>query len=870
MALDKYRQKRDFTVTTEPKGALKKAAGGPLSFVIQKHAASHLHYDFRLELDGVLLSWAVPKGPSLDPNDKRLAMHVEDHPMEYGEFEGVIPAKQYGAGTVMLWDRGTWLPKSDPREAYQKGRLKFDLVGEKLHGGWNLVRTRSAKYGADKAWLLFKEADDYARLGSDALIGDDRPESVATGRSLEEIATEPKRVWHSNKSVTANVEAGAVAKAKPLTGVGKLKGAHKAPLPAFVGAQLATLSKTPPVGEQWIHEIKYDGYRMLCRVSDGEARMVSRTRKDWSSDFQSIARAVARLPLKTAWLDGEVVAMDANGRSSFQALQTALSESTTSGLVYLVFDLLYLDGFDLRKVPLEVRKQTLKTLLSEADGSLRYSDHFSAPGPQFLENVCRLGLEGMVSKRASAAHFDGRSAGWLKTKCIRRQEMVIGGFTRPGGSRVGFGALLLGVHDEKGKLLYSGRVGTGFDDKLLTSLHKTLVGLEQPNTPFCNPPTGADARGVHWVRPALVAEVSFTEWTADGTLRHPVFQGLRQDKKSKDVYRERERAAEPVPAGTAVASAAAKVRSKSPVPNVDPGAIAGVSLSNPDKILYPEAKFTKRDLALYYERIAPWLLPHLEDRPLTLMRCPNGWEKSCFYQKNADASVVSSIDRVAITNSDGSQSQYMMANSLTAVVALVQMGTLELHPWGSRAAHLERPDQLTFDLDPDDAVAWEDVKQAALLVQTLLENIGLQAFLKTTGGKGLHVVTPIEPSVAWADAKGFTKAVAEFLERTFPDRFTSKLLKVSRHGKIFIDYLRNAEGATAVAAYSTRARAHCPVSTPVAWRELSRDIRFAHFNIVNVSKRLAKLKEDPWTGFAEAARPIDKSVMAQVGYMPAK
>jgi bifunctional non-homologous end joining protein LigD len=915
MGLERYRQKRNFRITPEPEGRVKKRTGAPLKFVIQKHAARRLHYDFRLELDGVMLSWAVPKGPSLDPNDKRLAMHVEDHPMEYGDFEGVIPAKQYGAGTVMLWDRGAWIPKSDPKEGFEKGRLKFELEGEKLHGGWNLVRSRSGKYEGD-SWLLIKEADEYARLGAAASIADDMPNSVATGRSLEEIAASSDRVWHSNKSVEANVKAGAVAKPKRATGVDKVAGARRAAQPQFIEAELATLTKTPPEGANWIHEIKYDGYRMLARIADGSARMISRNKKDWTANFSSIARAVALLPVETAWIDGEVVALDAQGRSSFQALQNALSASPPADLVYLVFDLLYLDGYDLTRVKLTERKELLHSLVSSAGGSIRYSDHFSVPGKDFYANVCKLGLEGMVSKRGDLAHHAGRGTAWIKVKCARRQEMVIGGFTDPGGSRKGFGALLLGVYDD-GKLLYSGRVGTGFDDELLSSLRSTLDKLEQPKTPFENPPRGADARGVHWVRPKLVAEVNFTEWTSDGTLRHPAFVGLRADKRATDVVRETEqavdeaptRAQEPEQAKASKQSKESKQahsQKETDAPKQadapkhkatpkqaqapkqapagkhadglkqgparksaaadSPGAIAGIVLSNPDKVLYPEAGFTKRDLARFYERIGDWILPHLAQRPLTLLRCPNGWNKPCFFQKNADSSVIDAIERVKIPGGSGGPSLYMMANSLTALIGLVQMGTLELHPWGSTAERLGYPDRLTFDLDPDDKVSWDDLRQAALLVKTLLENVGLQAFLKTTGGKGLHVVVAIEPSIDWEDAKGFTKAAAELLERTFPDRFTSKLLKISRGGKIFIDYLRNAEGATAVGAYSIRARANAPVSTPIEWSELGRDVRFDYFNISSVMKRVAKLKRDPWAKMAAAARPLDKASMAKVGY----
>lgn len=867
MGLDRYRQKRNFRITPEPEGRVETGAKDQLGFVIQKHAATRLHYDFRLELDGVLLSWAVPKGPSLDPNDKRLAMHVEDHPIEYGEFEGVIPPKQYGAGTVMLWDRGIWVPKTDPREGYRKGRLKFELRGKKLQGGWNLVRSSGGKYGGEKSWLLFKEADEHARLDQAALIVDDMPDSVATGRSLQQIASSADRVWHSNKSVAANLKGGAIAKAKPVTGIAKLSGARKAPQPEAVEAQLATLSKTPPVGNGWIHEIKYDGYRMLCRVAQGHVRIVSRNQKDWTANFPELAVELSRLPLKTAWLDGEVAAMDAQGRSSFQALQNALSASPAANVCYFAFDLLYLDGFDLRSMALTERKRVLQALLPGASGIVRYSDHFSAPAAAFLDNVCKLGLEGMISKRGDRPYQAGRTPAWVKVKCERRQEMVIAGFTDPGGSRQGFGALLLGVYDGQGRLRYCGRVGTGFDDASLSRLSRTVRALEQPSSAFHDPPRGADARGVHWLQPKLVADVAFTEWTADGTLRHPSFRGLRDDKPATDVIRE-------IPTGNdAAAPAAHEEPASAPerataAPRGPRGSVAGVALSNADKVLFPEAGYTKLALAKYYESAAEWILPHLRARPLTLLRCPNGWDKPCFYQKKADASAIPAIERVQIAASDGSRADYMMANSLQAVVGLLQMGTLELHPWGSSVGQLELPDRLTFDLDPDEKVTWSELTEAARVVKTLLENIGLQPFLKTTGGKGLHVVVALEPSAGWEDAKGFTRAAAQFLERTFPDRFTSNLLKVSRHRKIFIDYLRNAEGSTAVAAYSIRAKAHAPVSTPIDWRELSRDVRFAYFNVGSVRKRLAKLKRDPWAGIGESARPLDKSMMEKVGYRP--
>ena len=870
MALERYRQKRDFRVTPEPAGKVGARRSRKLAFVIQKHAASRLHYDFRLELNGVLLSWAVPKGPSLDPNDKRLAMHVEDHPLEYGDFEGVIPAKQYGAGTVMVWDRGTWTPKADPDEGYAKGRLKFDLDGEKLKGGWNLVRSRSGKYGGENSWLLFKEADEFARLGAAGLIAEDRPESVVSGRSLEQIAVAADRVWHSNKSVAANIKGGAIRKpaANVVAGLAKIKGARTAPLPDLIDAQLATAAKSPPTGPSWVHEIKYDGYRMLCRIAQRQARMMSRTANDWTGDFDALARTLALLPVDDAWLDGEVVALDATGRTSFQALQKALSAGDSRHLKYLAFDLLYLNGFDLRGVALAERKRLLRELLSSAPPGIQYSEHFAVPGAAFLQNVGELGLEGMISKRADLPYRGGRGPAWQKIKCMRRQEMVIGGFTDPEGSRHGFGALLLGVYEADGRLAYSGKVGTGFSDASLAALHRSLSALTQKTSPFHNPPKGAEARRAHWVRPVLVAEVSFAEWTDDGTLRHPSFVGLRGDKRATDVVREHPPASsagdapdEPTPRRRTQAKAVAVA---------DKNAVAGIVVSNPDKKLYPEAQITKRDLALYYAAVGDWMLPHVRGRPLTLLRCPNGWSEECFYQKKAEGGVNEAISRVEIENGDGSISHYMMAESIPAIVALLQMGVLELHPWGSRAPGLGFPDRIIFDLDPDDAVEWEDLRQAALLVKTLLENIGLAPFLKTTGGKGLHVVAPILPGVGWDSIKGFSKAVAEFLERTFPDRFTSKLLKISRRGKIFIDYLRNGEGATAVAAYSTRARANAPVSAPVAWDELSRDLRFDYFNVGNMSKRIEKVKTDPWRDIADAAVSLTPAVMARVGFKPEK
>ncbi len=879
MALEVYRQKRNFKISPEPAGRVSRRKARELSFVIQKHAASHLHYDFRLELNGVLLSWAVPKGPSLDPNDKRLAMHVEDHPLEYGAFEGIIPPKQYGAGTVLLWDRGAWIPKEDPVAGYKKGKLKFDLKGEKLRGGWTLVRTRSSKYGGDKAWLLIKEDDELARRGAAALIVNERPKSVASGRTIEEIGARRERVWHSNKSVAENVKGGAVKKQRKRgPDLSKVEGAVRIAMPRLIQPQLATLVKEPPTGKDWLEEMKFDGYRMLCRIENGAARMFSRTGQDWTSKFNTISTAVGQLPVENAWLDGEVVVLDTNGRSSFQALQNALSLQDASRLHYYVFDMPYLNGFDLRKVPLLERKRLLEPLLEFAPERLKYSFHLHGEGGKFFREACKLHLEGIIAKLAGSRYQGGRSRSWVKVKCDTRQEMVIGGYTDPEGSRNALGALLLGVYEPDGSLRYSGKVGTGFNEKTLQSLRRRLDELIQDQPAFSNPPKGAEARRAHWVKPTLVAEVKFAEWTDDGTLRHPSFQGLREDKKATDVIRERsapDGADAPAPAVQTKPEngkkGSARTRSKRavagtalPATTVKDG-VAGIELSNPTKLLYPDAGLSKRDLALYYEAVGEWIVPHLRQRPLSLVRCPNGWQKQCFYQKNADASIHQAIDRVEVQTSEG-KAMYMMANSVSAVVALVQMGVLELHPWGSMSGKLGFADRIVFDFDPDEGLPWKSVVEAVQLIKTLLEKIGLRGFLKTTGGKGLHVVVPIEPTLRWDAVKGFSKAIAELFATTFPDRFTAKIAKSSRQGRILIDYLRNDEGSTAVAAFSTRARANAPVSVPIEWDELSKDVRFDHFNVKTVPARLKRLKQDPWREFFKIRQTISQEMMTKVGY----
>jgi len=640
----------------------------------------------------------------------------------------------------------------------------------------------------------------------------------------------------------------------------------KVAMPEFIAPVLATLVDAPPVGDAWLHEMKYDGYRILARIEEGEARLFSRNGKEWTANFPSIARAAARLPVKNAWVDGEVIVMQADGRSSFQALQNALSAANAKDFYYYVFDLPYLDGYDLRKVPLVERKRVLQKLIASKQGPIRLSEHVPGSGAEYFQEACRLKLEGIISKRADSTYQAGRGRSWVKVKCELRQEVVIGGYTDPEGSRTAFGALLLGVYEAKGRLRYCGKVGTGFNDATLKSLKKRLDGLVQKDPPFINPPKGAEARRAHWVKPALVAEVRFTEWTNDGTLRHPSFQGLREDKKASEVVRERTAPASSAAADAAPATRRAKRQASDGAASQARGdEIAGVSLTNAAKVLYPEAHITKRDLALYYQSVCDWVLPHLKDRPLTLVRCPNGWDKHCFFQKNADEHVPEAIERVMVQTSEG-PGRYMMANSLSALVSLVQMGVLEMHPWGSTRRKLGCPDRIIFDFDPDDDLHWNDVVEAVRLMKTLLEEIGMEGFLKTTGGKGLHVVVPIQPTMPWDQIKGFSKAVAELLCRTFPDRFTDKVSKSRRRGKIFIDYLRNGEGSTAIAAYAVRARKNAPVATPIAWNELDREVRFDHFNVRNVPARLKRLKSDPWERFFEIRQAITKPLIRRVGY----
>ncbi|RJQ56310.1 MAG: DNA ligase D [Actinobacteria bacterium] len=868
MALEEYRKKRHFEKTPEPAG---KPAPGEADhlFVIHKHAARRLHYDLRLQLGGTLKSWAVPKGPSLDPADKRLAVHVEDHPIEYAGFEGVIPPGEYGAGTVEVWDRGRWQPEGDARQGYEQGKMSFRLDGEKLHGKWALVRMRRASRDGKENWLFIKEKDEEVRTGKEADIVGLRPESAASGRTLEEISAEAERVWRS-----APAE-GAGGEAKP-PDPSSLPRAKKAPPPRWQPPQLATLVEEPPRGEAWLHEIKFDGYRIVARLEDGDVGLYSRRDIDWTGRFPSIAGQLKRLPAKEAMIDGEVVALEPDGRSSFGLLQDALSKGDEKSLFYFCFDLLYLDGYDLTDAPLARRKEALRRLLGTLaePGRLRYTDHITGEGDQFFRQACGFGLEGVLSKKAEAPRKAGRGRDWLKVKCLERQEFVIGGYTDPAGSRVGFGALLIGVHDERGRLVFSGKVGTGFNERVLRELGERLRRLEQKESPFANEVPRPLRNKAHWVRPELVAEVAFTEWTKDGMLRHPSFQGIREDKHPGEVVREEPLVSPKLFPPREIGPQAE--RPKRAAPRLHPakpegeGRVAGVRLTHPDRIYYPEEGITKIELATYYEEIREWIMPYVSNRPLTMVRCPEGWRAECFFQKQATGEFPDFIKRIKIefesTRSGEKQLENAYVDSLQGLIYLVQMGVLEFHTWCSSIPDIERPDRMVFDLDPSEDASPELVVEATLAVRNRLVSLGLESFLQSTGGKGYHVVVPISPRLKWDDVEAFAKALAQDVVTADPTKYTAMMSKAKRRGRVFVDYLRTTRGATAIAAYSARRKPGAPVATPLSWDELS-STPPNRYTVRNIRRRLAHLRRDPWELYDETERTqaITRPMRSELG-----
>ncbi|WP_087001790.1 DNA ligase D [Rhizobium sullae] len=827
MVLETYQAKRNFGATPEPRGAKGRSQGN--SFVIQKHDATRLHYDFRLEMDGVLKSWAVTRGPSLNPEDKRLAVHVEDHPLSYGDFEGIIPKGQYGGGTVIVWDRGTWTPLGDAKKAYRKGHIEFELDGEKLKGRWHLVRMHGQPGEKHENWLLIKGDDTEARHdGKDILK--QRPESAKTGRRIEEVAKNPTDTWNSKpkgggKAVAA--KAGRQIHDWP-------KGARKAAMPDFVEPTLAKLKAKPPAGDGWIHEIKFDGYRLQIRIENGEVKMLTRTGLDWTEKFgKDIANAFKALPIQSAIMDGELVVEQDSGASDFSALQQDLSQRRYDRFVFYTFDLIYLDGHDLKGVPLIERKRLLEKMLPAGNDKLRYSEHFNENGSLVLDHVCRLSLEGVVSKQRDSTYTSGRRGEWIKAKCSQRQELVIGGYVPSTSMKNAIGSLAMGFYDN-GKLKHVGRVGTGYTATVAQDLYERLSKIEQEENSFDDRLTPEERRGLVYVKPELVAEVEFRAWSSDDKLRHAAFRGLREDKLAKDVVREMEKTtAKNLPKST-------------------------VTLTHPDRIYWPDEGVTKEGLVDYYAQVWRFMEPYVVNRPLALLRLPDGIEgHQRFFQKHAWKGMNENIEQITDPKDRGGE-KFLRITDFDGVVALVQSAVLEIHPWGTTTDSWEKPDMITMDLDPGGEVPWESVIAAALEIKERLEAEGLAGFVKTSGGKGLHVVTPLKPKAGWAEVKAFAKRLADSMAAENPDRYIAKATKAERTGKIFIDYLRNGRGNTAVAAYSTRARPGATVSMPLEWSELTADIGPAYFTVDNTPPRLDALPKDPWDGFFAAAKPLEK------------
>jgi bifunctional non-homologous end joining protein LigD len=816
-SLKEYVTKRDFGRTPEP--AASDGAGDGQAFVVQKHAARRLHYDLRLEMDGVLKSWAVTKGPSLTVGEKRLAVRTEDHPIEYLNFEGNIPRGEYGGGSMIIWDRGRWRPEGDPQKGLAKGHLAFTLDGTRLKGGWHLVRIRPRSGEKTEPWLLMKSDDEFARHVGALEITDEVTTSQLSGRTTEELA--------AAGAVRQDHEArAAVAKARKIVvpDIGKLSGARMGLLPVFHEPSLASLCEKPPTGQKWIHEIKYDGYRMQARIDGRTIRLLTRKKLDWTERFRSIADALEALGLASALIDGEIVVDDASGISSFNNLQADLKAGRLDRFRYVAFDILYCEGFDLTKVVLKDRKALLQCLLAgvPAGSPLRFSEHLDVDGPTMLEHSCRLGLEGIISKRVDLPYRSGRGDHWLKSKCVERQEFVILGYVPSTVSSRSIGSLALGYHDS-GNLMYAGRVGTGWSSDQSRSLRDELEKISSTKPQFIKPLPGGGEKRVRWAEPRLICEIEYRGWTQDGLLRAAAFKGLRDDRPAEEIVLE--------------------TLQKRAKPRVAPAPI-GTNLTHPERILWEEAGITKQGLADFYTGIADWILPHIAGRPLSLLRCPSGTGAKCFFAKHPWQGLDASVRRV----DTGDKEPMVAVDELAGLLGLVQAGVVEIHPWGSTVDHLEQADRLIFDLDPGENVPWTAVIEAARDVRDRLVALGLQSFVKTSGGKGLHVVVPIQPDADWDDVKTFTKTVAEKMAKERPDRYVATLAKRARNARIFIDYLRNGRGATAVATYSTRAMSWASVSTPLDWDELSPGLRSDHFTVGNLLHRLSSLKQDPWEG----------------------
>ena len=815
MSLREYVRKRQFGATPEPSDSTPAGRHGrrPI-YVIQLHHARARHYDFRLEMDGTLKSWAVPRGPSLRVGEKRLAVEVEDHPLSYARFEGDIPEGNYGAGHVDIFDHGVWSSNGDPLEGLAAGKIDFSLHGEKLHGGWKLVRTQQQR-GGKPQWLLIKRDDAYARdADADALM--DAKERASTERAMAKKGRAAK---------AADKPAAKAAPPKPATArrrrvdwaarVAELTAARrKTTRWKPLDPQLATLRDAAPTGDAWLHELKWDGYRLLVDITGGVVRLRSRNGLNWTGDYPDIVAAFERLKLDDASFDGELVALTGEGRDDFSLLQQTIEGSANAPLRYMVFDLTSLAGFDLTGCALLDRKTLLEQVLEGAEPVLAYSQHIVGHGPEVFAASERQGMEGIISKQVAARYAPGRSTSWLKIKHAQGDEFVIVGYTAPKRSRAGFGALLMATR-EHGALKYAGRVGTGYDDATLRALSARLKRLERKTPTLALPAHLPDRpRDVTWVEPQLVAEVEYRGLGKEGLLRHPSFKGLREDKTVKDIGDD------------------------SPAP--------GVRVTNPDKLIFPDLKITKQQVVDYYRAVAPALLPELVNRPLSLVRCPDGVAGQCFFQKHHARTLGEHVRAVPIREKDGGSEEYLYVDDIGGVLDLVQMNVLEFHPWGSRIEDVERPDRLVFDLDPGEGVDWNAIKAAARDIKARLQEIGLQSFLRLSGGKGLHVVLPIQPGPDWTEAKAFCEAFADAMALQAPDKYVATASKAKRRGVIFIDWLRNGRGATSVASWSLRARKEAGVAVPLAWSELGRTRSGHDYPLEKALRRLAGQRKDPW------------------------
>lgn len=827
MSLHEYERKRRFDQTPEPRGGQAGRAGHRPIFVVQLHHASSRHYDFRLEADGVLKSWAVPKGPSLRPGEKRLAVEVEDHPLDYASFEGDIPQGHYGAGHVQVFDHGHWTCEGDPLEAIAAGKLDFILFGEKLGGAWKLVRTNLR--GKQRQWLLIKRDDEFAAdQEADDLVAAPAASAAATARS------KPAR---SRATTSEQAAPGTPARAPAMPRKRgnseaawkrralELDGARDTPYPPGYPPQLCKLRALAPAGDDWLHEIKWDGYRLLADLVQGEVRLRSRNGQDWNAMFPEVVAAVRALPVRDARLDGELVVVDAQGRSDFSALQRTIDGTAKAQLRYLVFDLPGVAGVDISRAPLRQRKALLKELLGDGPGLIAFSDHVLGHGPEVFATSARAGLEGIVSKRVDSAYAGGRSEAWVKVKHEQTDEFVVVGYTAPKGTRSGFGSLLMARVD-KGVLVYAGRVGTGYDDAMLKSLLARLQPLHSDRAPVELPAhVPFKPRSVHWVKPQLVAEVAFRGWGKEGLLRQAAFKRLREDKDMAALQ-------------------------------ADAGDGAGtVTITHPERVVYPRDGITKGQVADYYRRVAPLLLPELAGRPLSLLRCPNGAGGECFFQKHYAPSLGKAVHAVPLKQKSGTE-DYLYVEDIDGVLALVQMNTLELHPWGSTVAAPEKPDRLVFDLDPGPGVSWPQVKDAARQVRANLRKTGLESFVRLSGGKGLHVVVPIDPGPSWDTVKEFCEAFANAMAQQQPERYIATMSKAKREQKIFIDWLRNGRGSTSVCSWSLRAREHATVAMPLRWEELGKVDSPDQFTLDKALQRAARLKGDPWKDIATLSQAL--------------